>query len=99
MPLVRSKVLCEKHDLTNVVSVMSQLTIDRLNDRVLFATYRHLPFTIFGAQRLQRGKYSLPTALPINHEVILGGLRLDHKLQIAIAVGLLAIGVQKVSPA
>ena len=88
----------QEHDLADVIGVVHQLTVDRLNNRVLFAANQNLLSQILGSQRLKRIEDALPTLLPVGEYIVLAGLRLNHKLHIAIAIGLLAVGRQKVGP-
>ncbi len=97
LPFARSKVLGEKHDLADVIRIMRELSVDRLDDAVRFATDRDLPRKVIRRQRSDTVEKRLPTALPKAHKAL--ACIADHlEFGIAIAVRLLAVSRQKITP-
>jgi len=92
-------VLSQKYNLANVVGVVHQLSIDGLNNRMLFAANQNLFSQVFSAQRLERVKDALPTAVPVIEHRVLSGFWIDDKFHVAVAAGLFTVGSQKVGPA
>src|SRR3569833_138532 len=67
LPCRALEVFGQKNDLPNVVRVMCDLAIDRLHDRVRFATDRHSSPHVFGLQRIDGIENRLPPVLPPRH--------------------------------
>jgi hypothetical protein len=63
-------VLREKDDLTDVISIVHQLTIHGLNDRVLFTTNQYDFAQIFRLQWLEGVKNTFPAALPVSNHIL-----------------------------
>src|ERR1700730_11270962 len=64
LPLMMFEVLCEKHNLSAMVGVMSNLAIDSLHDRMGLATNGYRPLQILVRQRFQRPEKTLPALFP-----------------------------------
>ena len=77
---------------------MHQLTVDGLDDCVFLAAYRHFLFKVFWSKRTNGIENTLPSSLPVSDDIRPRRLRANNKLHIAVAIGLLSIGCQEVSP-
>src|SRR6266404_905136 len=91
--------LREENYLSDVVGIMRHLSVNRLNDAVFFTANCDLLLEILGAQGFKSSKDTLPTSLPVSQQIFLAGLRLDHKLHVAVAIWFFPVRVQKISPA
>ena len=91
--------LGEKSNLPNVIGIVSQLPVDRLNNRVCLATNQNSFFRVRGLQGLERREEASPGAFPVIPKLGAGSTRLDHELQVTIPVRLFAIRGQEVGPA
>src|SRR5258705_6609898 len=91
--------LSQEYDLANVIGIVHQLAVDGLNNRVLFAANQNLLSQILGAQRLERAKDALPTAMPVIKYRVLTGFRINYKLHNPNSAGLFTLGSQEVGPA
>lgn len=91
--------LREINDLADVIGVMSDLTIDSLDDRVVLTANRYGAHQIVRPKRLDCRKDTLPTLFPIRQHLVFGCTRQHLEFHVAIALRLLAVSGKKVSPA
>ncbi len=78
---------------------MRELSIDRLNYRVILAANCDRAHQVFGFQWLDGRERARPTFLPIREHVVSRRARQHFKFHVAIEFRLLAVGGQKVGPA
>jgi len=92
-------VLREIHDLTDVISIMRQLTIDGLHDRVILFANSNRSHEVCQRKRLDGNERAFPTFLPISEQVFSGRVGQHDEFHVAISFGFLAIRCQKIGPA
>src|SRR5690349_6883475 len=90
--------LSEKNDLADMVAVVGELPVDRLNDRMWFTADRYYFREILVCQRFDAAEKTFPTGIPELEQRL---PRVCHYLKflIAFSFGLLAVRSQEVSPA
>src|SRR5713226_8260268 len=91
--------LSQKNDLADMISIMRELPINRLDYGVILSANPDGPHEIVWLQRSNSIKNPLPTMLPISEQVGSRGARQHLKFHVAVAFGLFAVGRQKVGPA
>ena len=90
--------LCQQNDLADMIGVMGQLAVDRLNDSMSLAPYRYGAREIARPEPFDIVKKRLPARFPELHQAV-SGVTDQFELRVAVAVGLFAIRGQKVAPA
>ena len=85
-------------DLADVLAVVHELAVDRVDDREALAPDEDDAREVLGLQRIEGGEEDPPAVLPaLDERRLRGEPRLE--LCIAVAVRLLAVGREKVRPA
>jgi hypothetical protein len=92
-------VLREEDDLTDVVGVVGDLTIERLDHGMALSPDVHVAQQVVVLQRIERGEEDRPAAFPVGHDRCAIGWHVDLELAVAIAIGLLAIGREEIGEA
>ena len=90
--------LGDENHLPHVVSIVPELAVDRLHHRVRFASNERRPAEITVCQRREGVERVFPTRFP-ERQQLSPGWRRRFELRIAIAVGLLAVGLEEISSA
>ena len=97
-PILRLQMLRQKDYLADVVAVVGDLPIDRLQNRVALAANEGLACEVGIGERIERGKHAGPPCVPHLHQLSPGcGRRFE--LAVAIAIRFLAVGFGKAGPA
>ena len=92
------EVLGQKHDLADVVGIVSHLAIDGLGDGVGFVADQDCAAEVGVGERGRGRRRHISSRLPIGRELGAGcGGRFEFG--VAIAVGLLAVGGEEIGPA
>src|SRR5689334_13444866 len=89
--------LREKYDLTDVIRVVSELSIDRLDDGVRLAANRDVFREVIFREWLDRIEKSLPPIFPKLHERFASVFD-QLEFGVTVPIGFLAIGRKKVRP-
>ena len=88
----------QEYQLTNVIRVMRELSIDGLKNSEGLASYRNGSFEIRRPKWSYSVKEYLPANFPAVEEVFARIIGSQDELGVHAAVGLLTIGSQKISP-
>jgi hypothetical protein len=91
LPVPCAQVLGEEDDLSNVLRVVGERTVERLHHSVRFLAYSHGPLHILGLQRVQRREHMEPRLLPPVQDFCARRFRRDFKFLVAKTVRLLTI--------
>src|SRR5881275_3187614 len=98
LPLRRLEVLGEEDYLPRVLAVVRELSVDGLDDCVRLAAYENLARQVFAFQRRERVEESAPARLPLLRDCA-SVFAFHEEFRVAVSVGLLAVGRQKIRPA
>jgi len=98
-PFSRAKMLRQKNDLADVISVVRQLPIDRLTIVCSWPRIVIRSGKIFRLQRLERAEEARPAAFPKSRTVSLVICGLNHKFHVTVAVCFFAIAGSEIRPA
>src|SRR5271165_1016997 len=83
LPLARPQMLGQEYDLPNVLRVMRDLPVDRLQHRVRFAADRNRMHHIFRFQRIDGAEHDRPTFFPPPHHIRARRCQGDFKFAVA----------------
>src|SRR6185436_11366927 len=86
-------------DLADVIAVVRELSLHRLNHGVRLAANRDGAQQIGGLERGERFEETLPAVLPTLRERRAREVGLELELTVAITVGLLAVAREEIGPA
>src|ERR1700688_1045420 len=83
LPLRRSQVFSEEDDLSDMLRVMSQRTVEGLYHRERLLADRYGTQNIVRLKRSERGKYVRPCLFPPAHDLFAGEILRDFEFPIA----------------
>src|SRR5258707_6297418 len=89
--------LGEEYDLTDVVSVVADLAVDGLHHGVRLGADRDGTGQILILQSIERIETNFPASFPQGDQTRTR-LRRSFKFGVAVAIGLFAVGGQKIGP-
>jgi hypothetical protein len=92
-------VFCHKHNLPDVLSIVCDLAVDRLQHSVRLTANRHRAHGVFWLERIERRKHSRPSFLPPAHHFATRRRRVQFKLLITMAVGLFTVAGEEIREA
>ena len=83
--------LCKQNDLPNVISVMSELPVDRLDNRMRLAADGDRSCKVIKCERLDCLEERLPSGFPKIHQAVACVVD-QFEFRVAVPIRLLAVG-------
>src|SRR5712692_4461856 len=96
LPGLPLEVLGQVDDLADVLAIVHELAVDRVDDREALATDEDRAREVVGLQRIEGGEQNPPALLPALHELRLRGSGPGLELAVAVPVRLLAVGREEI---